>query len=68
MYPSKVIYTVKDPDTGNRVEQEIPTNFVLWSTGISMNPFTHRVAELLPNQVHRKVCGTLLFNIYNADW
>ncbi|KAF9014039.1 pyridine nucleotide-disulfide oxidoreductase-domain-containing protein [Cyathus striatus] len=32
----------------------IPTNFVLWSTGIAMNPFTERVSNLLPNQVHKK--------------
>jgi len=27
---------------------------VLWSTGISMNPFAARVSSLLPNQVHKK--------------
>jgi NADH dehydrogenase len=36
------------------IEHTIPTNFVLWSTGIAMNPFTSRVSSLLPNQVHRK--------------
>ncbi|KIJ35785.1 hypothetical protein M422DRAFT_261970 [Sphaerobolus stellatus SS14] len=52
--PTQVLYTLKDPITGNRIEKEIPTNFVLWSTGISMNPFTKRVSDLLPNQVHQK--------------
>lgn len=27
----------------------------LRSTGIAMNPFTQRVSDLLPNQVHKKV-------------
>lgn len=47
------MYTSKGPD-GSFIEHEIPTNFVLWSTGISMNPFTSRVSSLLPNQVHKK--------------
>ena len=55
VYPDKVVYSVKDPATGEKVDHEIPTHFVLWSTGISMNPFTQRVSNLLPNQVHRKV-------------
>lgn len=52
--PNHVIYTTKDPDTDGVVEHIIPTNFVLWSTGIAMNPFTARVSSLLPNQVHKK--------------
>jgi NADH dehydrogenase len=51
--PDHVTYTVRVPD-GTVVEHEIPTNFVLWSTGIAMNPFTKRVSNLLPNQVHKK--------------
>ncbi|KIM22237.1 hypothetical protein M408DRAFT_28872 [Serendipita vermifera MAFF 305830] len=35
-------------------ETTVPSNFVLWSTGIAMNPFTRRVSDLLPNQVHKK--------------
>ncbi|KAF8463805.1 nucleotide-binding domain-containing protein [Gautieria morchelliformis] len=54
VHPDKVIYTFKDPETRESVDHEIATNFVLWSTGIAMNPFTQRVSELLPNQVHRK--------------
>lgn len=49
----KVIYTTKGEEK-TLVEQEIPSNFVLWSTGIAMNPFTRRVSSLLPNQVHFK--------------
>ncbi|KAI0283089.1 nucleotide-binding domain-containing protein [Russula aff. rugulosa BPL654] len=52
--PDHVVYTTKDPDTGAVVKHTIPTNFVLWSTGIAMNPFTARVSSLLPNQVHKK--------------
>jgi len=52
--PDHVVYTTKDPGSGKIVEHTIPTNFVLWSTGISMNPFTARVSSLLPNQVHKK--------------
>ncbi|KAI1791636.1 nucleotide-binding domain-containing protein [Ganoderma leucocontextum] len=49
----KVIYTKRNAD-GKIETYEIPTNFVLWSTGIAMNPFTKRVSEQLPNQVHKK--------------
>lgn len=42
----KVVYTTKGAD-GKLVEHEVPTNFVLWSTGIAMNPFTARVSSLL---------------------
>ena len=52
IYPDKVIYTIKDGD--KLVERDIPSNFVLWSTGIAMNPFTRRISSLLPNQVHFK--------------
>lgn len=54
VHPDRVVYTTKDPDTGNIIEHSIPTNFVLWSTGIAMNPFTARISSLLPNQVHKK--------------
>ncbi|KAG5654134.1 hypothetical protein H0H81_007186 [Sphagnurus paluster] len=49
-----VTYTTKDPITRKTVTNTIPTNFVLWSTGIAMNPFAKRVTDLLPNQVHKK--------------
>jgi len=48
-----VTCTAKD-ETGKTKTIEIPANFVLWSTGIAMNPFTERVCSLLPNQVHKK--------------
>lgn len=32
----------------------MPSGFTLWSTGIAMNPFTRRVAQILPNQSHLK--------------
>ncbi|TFK54717.1 mitochondrial NADH dehydrogenase [Heliocybe sulcata] len=53
VHPDKVIFTQKNPD-GSLNTLEVPANFVLWSTGIAMNPFTQRVSNLLPNQVHKK--------------
>lgn len=51
--PDYVLYTTRGADS--KIEQHtIPTKFVLWSTGIAMNPFTQRVSDLLPNQVHKK--------------
>lgn len=44
VHPDHVEYSVKDPETGAVVKHSIPTNFVLWSTGIAMNPFTARVS------------------------
>jgi NADH dehydrogenase len=52
--PDHVVYSTRDPDTGKVIEHTIDANFVLWSTGIAMNPFTSRVSSLLPNQVHKK--------------
>ncbi|KAK0196741.1 hypothetical protein F5146DRAFT_1012772 [Armillaria mellea] len=51
--PEYVLYTKRRPD-GETEQHAIPHNFVLWSTGIAMNPFTKRVTNLLPNQVHKK--------------
>ncbi|OAX41706.1 nucleotide-binding domain-containing protein [Rhizopogon vinicolor AM-OR11-026] len=53
VHPDHVVYTMRSPE-GTITAHEIPTNFVLWSTGIAMNPFTRRVSALLPNQVHKK--------------
>lgn len=53
MTPSNVLYTVQNAE-GKTEQHSIPTNFVLWSTGIAMNPFTARVTTLLPNQIHKK--------------
>jgi NADH dehydrogenase FAD-containing subunit len=53
VHHDRVVYTLRSPD-GTITEHEIPTNFVLWSTGIAMNPLTQRVSDLLPNQVHKK--------------
>lgn len=55
VYPDRVEYEQREAD-GKKTLYSIPSNFVLWSTGIAMNPFTQRVSNLLPNQVHRKVC------------
>ncbi|SCV67352.1 BQ2448_5998 [Microbotryum intermedium] len=50
--PDQVIYTTKGPD-GKLIEHSVKSGFTLWSTGIAMNPFTARVASLLPNQYHK---------------
>ena len=46
VYDDRVEYTTKDKE-GKTETHSIPTNFVLWSTGIAMNPFTERVSNLL---------------------
>ncbi|KAI0086410.1 nucleotide-binding domain-containing protein [Irpex rosettiformis] len=51
--PDHVTYTVRTME-GKTEKYDIPSNFVLWSTGIAMNPFVARVSSLLPNQVHKK--------------
>ncbi|KAF9484712.1 nucleotide-binding domain-containing protein [Pholiota conissans] len=51
--PTHVLYTIRNTD-GQTEQRSIPTNFVLWSTGIAMNLFSQRVSNLLPNQVHKK--------------
>jgi hypothetical protein len=51
--PTHVIYTIRNAE-GQTEQHSIATNFVLWSTGIAMNPFTSRVSNLLPNQVHKR--------------
>ncbi|KXN91513.1 External alternative NAD(P)H-ubiquinone oxidoreductase B1, mitochondrial, partial [Leucoagaricus sp. SymC.cos] len=56
--PTSVIYTARNPVTKEMEQHTIPTNFVLWSTGIAMNPLTKRLCDLLPNQVHRKAVET----------
>jgi len=53
IHPDHVVFTTKSPE-GETIEHQIPTNFVLWSTGIAMNPFTQRVSALLPNQANKK--------------
>nr|ODN86152.1 NADH dehydrogenase [Cryptococcus depauperatus CBS 7841] len=52
----KVILSIKDPKNKEAKPQteEIESGFVLWSTGIAMQPFTKRLVELLPNQYHSK--------------
>ncbi|KAH9811047.1 hypothetical protein DFH28DRAFT_1033239 [Melampsora americana] len=47
--PTSVTYT----DKSDKKEHTIPAGFVLWSTGIAMNPFTKKVAGYLPNQYHK---------------
>ncbi|KAK4686435.1 NADH:quinone reductase (non-electrogenic), partial [Tremellales sp. Uapishka_1] len=52
----KVVLSLKDPKDKNAkpTTKEIEAGFVLWSTGIAMNPFVKRLVELLPNQFHSK--------------
>ncbi|KAK0239728.1 hypothetical protein EDD85DRAFT_1021123 [Armillaria nabsnona] len=51
--PEYVLYSKRGPN-GEMEQHTVPHNFVLWSTGIAINPFTKRVTNLLPNQVHKK--------------
>jgi len=53
VHPEKVVYEEKDSN-GQINTHEVPTGFVLWSTGIAMNPFVERMVAVLPNQVHKK--------------
>ncbi|KAI0072265.1 nucleotide-binding domain-containing protein [Panus rudis PR-1116 ss-1] len=53
VHPDHVVYSTRDKD-GKIELHELPANFVLWSTGIAMNPFVQRVSSYLPNQVHKK--------------
>ncbi|KIY66321.1 nucleotide-binding domain-containing protein [Cylindrobasidium torrendii FP15055 ss-10] len=55
--PDHVSYTKKTAD-GKTETFNIPSNFVLWSTGIAMNPFTQRLTSILPNQFHKKAVET----------
>ncbi|ORX38316.1 hypothetical protein BD324DRAFT_620416 [Kockovaella imperatae] len=53
--PDKVVISLKSEKEGEAPKiEEIPAGFVLWSTGIAMQPFTRRLVELLPNQFHSK--------------
>ncbi|KAK4692762.1 NADH:quinone reductase (non-electrogenic), partial [Phenoliferia sp. Uapishka_3] len=58
-----VVYTHKDAE-GKTVEETVQSGFTLWSTGIAganallslhtaMNPFSEKIASLLPNQYHK---------------
>ncbi|KAH7107705.1 nucleotide-binding domain-containing protein [Auriculariales sp. MPI-PUGE-AT-0066] len=58
IHEDHVTYTTKDPASGRTIEHKIPANFVLWSTGISKNPFAERVTSLVPNQVHKRAIET----------
>jgi len=47
---------VKDPNDRQATPRplDLPAGFVLWSTGIAMNPFVRRLVEVLPNQYNKK--------------
>ncbi|KAJ9116143.1 hypothetical protein QFC20_000822 [Naganishia adeliensis] len=57
VYPDRIAITVKTnpKDPNSKLEKrEYPAGFVLWSTGIAMNPFVKTLVEKLPNQHHSK--------------
>lgn len=56
IHPDRVSLTIKDPADPNAKPRavDLPAGFVLWSTGIAMNPFVRRLVELLPNQYNKK--------------
>ncbi|KAJ1935418.1 hypothetical protein EC988_008493, partial [Linderina pennispora] len=43
---SSIVYTSKDLE-GNVTEHEVPQGFVLWSTGLSLTPFTRLICDRL---------------------
>ena len=57
-----VVYTTRTKD-GKTETHTIPTNFVLWSTGIAMNPFTARVSSLLYAIARYTLVGPLLMAV-----
>ncbi|PLW43525.1 hypothetical protein PCASD_06739 [Puccinia coronata f. sp. avenae] len=48
--PTSVSYSTK---AEKNKQFTIPAGFVLWSTGIAMNPLTQKLAGYLPNQYHK---------------
>ncbi|WAR63956.1 hypothetical protein PtB15_16B115 [Puccinia triticina] len=48
--PTSVSYSTK---ADKHKLNTIPAGFVLWSTGIAMNPLTQKLAQYLPNQYHK---------------
>ncbi|KAJ2397017.1 hypothetical protein GGI23_003691, partial [Coemansia sp. RSA 2559] len=42
-----IVFTTKNPD-GSLIEHTLPQGFVLWSTGISLTPFTKLLCEKMP--------------------
>lgn len=56
IHADKVVYSEKGSDGIH--DHELPAGFVLWSTGIAMNPFTSLIASILPNQYHYKALET----------
>ncbi|KAG1761709.1 pyridine nucleotide-disulfide oxidoreductase-domain-containing protein [Suillus occidentalis] len=60
VHPDHVVYTVRSPD-GTITTHKIPTNFVLWSTGIAMNPLPIKAIEV---DAHLRVKGAPLGDVY----
>lgn len=56
IHPDRVSLTIQDPAHPKEKAKpvDIPAGFVLWSTGIAMNPFVRRLVQLLPNQYNQK--------------
>ncbi|KAI9501041.1 hypothetical protein BX070DRAFT_194985 [Coemansia spiralis] len=55
---NSIVYTTKTAD-GSLVEHEVPQGFVLWSTGISLTPFTKQICEnLIDSQKNRHAITT----------
>ncbi|WFD31183.1 hypothetical protein MSPP1_002217 [Malassezia sp. CBS 17886] len=52
--PDAVIYTVKDPVTGESETRKLPSGLTIWSAGIDKAPFTQTLSTGLPDQGHAK--------------
>jgi NADH dehydrogenase len=70
----KIHYQTKNLDTGEITEHSLPAGLILWSTGVTLNPFTAHVREQLANvqknrhaletDSHLRVLGAPLGDVY----
>lgn len=51
--PDGVVYTHKNPATGEPEDRFVPSGCTVWSAGITMAPFSRRLSQTLPEQGHR---------------
>jgi NADH:ubiquinone reductase (H+-translocating) len=70
----KIHYQTKNLDTGEVTDHSLPAGLILWSTGVTLNPFTQRVKDQLTNvqknrhaletDSHLRVLGAPLGDVY----
>lgn len=74
VHSDRIVFTQRDPGTGNVEEKELPTGFCLWSTGVSQNPLVSTISNRLSSDqrnrhaletdTHLRVAGTPLGDVY----